>query len=339
MRKPIKRKIGKEILVIFFLSSIMAYLMCINCFQNLEYALRYYGINFSIWLVMWYGNTYVSIYIDKIYSWLKDPVKRFLLGIIGSAVYSAAAMLVIIWFYKFAMNIDITDNNSKTIYLTVLLAISVLTLLLAIEFLHSWRALALQEEKMKNEVLTSKFESLKSQVNPHFMFNSLNTLTSLIYQNQDLATNYVKQLSKLYRSVLASGKNEIVTIDDELITLESYIFLQSIRFEDRLEVNIDINEKIRKKHIPPMVLQMLIENCIKHNEITEENPLQIEVFSEGEMVCVKNNIAPKQALPGDNSSIGLSNIIARYKLLSDNPVEVIDNGKQFIVKLPILILE
>ncbi len=339
MRKPIKRKIGKEILVIFFLSSIMAYLMCINCFQNLEYALRYYGINFSIWLVMWYGNTYVSIYIDKIYSWLKDPVKRFLLGIIGSAVYSAAAMLVIIWFYKFAMNIDITDNNSKTIYLTVLLAISVLTLLLAIEFLHSWRALALQEEKMKNEVLTSKFESLKSQVNPHFMFNSLNTLTSLIYQNQDLATNYVKQLSKLYRSVLASGKNEIVTIDDELITLESYIFLQSIRFEDRLEVNIDINEKIREKHIPPMVLQMLIENCIKHNEITEENPLQIEVFSEGEMVCVKNNIAPKQALPGDNSSIGLSNIIARYKLLSDNPVEVIDNGKQFIVKLPILILE
>ncbi len=270
---------------------------------------------------------------------MKDPVKRFLLGIIGSAVYSAAAMLVIIWFYKFAMNIDITDNNSKTIYLTVLLAISVLTLLLAIEFLHSWRALALQEEKMKNEVLTSKFESLKSQVNPHFMFNSLNTLTSLIYQNQDLATNYVKQLSKLYRSVLASGKNEIVTIDDELITLESYIFLQSIRFEDRLEVNIDINEKIRKKHIPPMVLQMLIENCIKHNEITEENPLQIEVFSEGEMVCVKNNIAPKQALPGDNSSIGLSNIIARYKLLSDNPVEVIDNGKQFIVKLPILILE
>lgn len=339
MKRPSKRKLGKELLVIFLLSSIMAFLMCVNCFQSWERLLTYFGINYTIWLVMWYGNTYVSIYIDNVYSWLKDPVKRFLLGIIGAAAYSAMAMLTIIWFYKIVMDIDITDNNPKTIYITVILAILVLTVLLAIEFLHSWRALALQEEKMKNEVLTSKFQLLKSQVNPHFMFNSLNTLTSLIHQNQDLAAKYVGQLSKVYRSVLSSAKNEIVTIEEELKILESYIFLQSIRFEDRLIVNINLSDSIKEKYIPPMALQILIENCIKHNEITKENPLNIEVFCEDEMICVKNKTIPKQILPGDNSSIGLSNIVARYEILSDIPVEVLDDGKEFIVKLPILILE
>ncbi len=339
MRKPSKSKLWKELLVIFLLSSIMAYLMCINCSQSWEYVWKRFGITLIIWLVMWYGNTFVSHLIDQVYSWLKDTVKRFLLGIVGAAVYSALAMLALIWFFRFSMNIDITDNNPKTIYFTIVLSILVLMVMLAKEFLFSWRALALQEEKMKNEVLASKFELLKSQVNPHFMFNSLNTLTSLIYQNQDLAARYVGQLSRVYRSVLSSGKNEIVTIEEELKVLESYIYLQSIRFEDRLRVDINISEDIRKKHIPPMVLQMLIENCIKHNEITEENPLIIEVFGEGEMICVKNKISEKQVLPGDNSSIGLSNIEARYEMLSDIPIEVINNGKQFIVKIPILILE
>ena len=339
MRKPTKSKLWKELLAIILLSSIMSYLMCINCSQSWEDVWVRFGITFTIWLVMWYGNAFISHLIDNVYSWLKAPGKRFLLGIIGASVYSALAMLTLIWFFRFVMNIDITGNSPKIIYFTIIISILVLMVMLGKEFLFSWRALALQEEKMKNEVLASKFESLKSQVNPHFMFNSLNTLTSLIYQNQDLAAKYVGQLSKVYRSVLSSGKNEIVTIGEELKILKSYIFLQSIRFEDRLKVDINISEDIQKKYIPPMVLQMLIENCIKHNEITEENPLIIDVFSEGEMLCVKNKIATKQILPGDNSSIGLANIEARYAILSDIPVEVINNGKQFIVKIPILILE
>jgi LytS/YehU family sensor histidine kinase len=197
----------------------------------------------------------------------------------------------------------------------------------------------LQEEKMKNEVLTSNFERLKSQVNPHFMFNSLNTLTALIHQDQDLAVKYVSQLSKVYRSVLSSGKNEVITIAEELKTLDSYTFLQSIRFEDRFNIDIELSEPIRKRYMPPMVLQMLIENAIKHNEITEENPLQIKVYEEGGFICVKNKVILKKKLPGDNSAIGLVNIKSRYELLSNIPIKILDDGVNFIIKLPLLKLE
>ncbi len=313
--------------------------MGINYSQEWQYMWKRFAITFIIWLVMWYGNSFVAHALDNVYTFLKNPGKRFVLGIVGAGIYSGFAMLGLIWFFKATVNINISGGDIvQTVVLTVLVGVLVYMVMLAKEFLFSWRELALQEEKMKNEVLASNFEMLRSQVNPHFMFNSLNTLTSLIYQNQDLAAKYVGQLSKVYRSVLTTQKNEVITVAEELKTLESYVFLQSIRFENKFEVNIELSNDEKQKHIPPMVLQMLIENCIKHNEITDENPLVIDIFSEGEMICVKNKMTLKEVLPGDNSSIGLTNIKARYQMLSDVPVEIIDDGKTFIVKLPLLIV-
>jgi len=339
MNKSILVKILKELLLIVLLSSIMAYLMGLSQSQEWQYMWKRFVITFIIWIVMWYGNTIVAHVSDKIYTFIKDPVKRFILGIVGAAIYSGLAMLILIWFFKATINISIAGDTLKTVFFTALFSVLVYTVLLAKEFLFSWRELALQEEKMKTEVLASNFEALKNQVNPHFMFNSLNTLTSLIYQNQELAAKYVGQLSKVYRSVLSNEKSEVITIEEELKTLESYIFLQSIRFEDRFKVEIDLNEEVKAKSIPPMVLQMLIENCIKHNEITEACPLIIKLYKEGEMICVQNVKAPKQVLPGDKSSIGLENIKARYRILSDIPVEIADDKNEFVVKLPLLIVE
>ncbi|MCF6361285.1 MAG: histidine kinase [Cyclobacteriaceae bacterium] len=339
MSKQSIKNLGKELLLILFLSSIMAYFMGLNYSQEWQYMWKRFAITYIIWLVMWFGNSYVSYLMDKAYSWLKDPGKRFVLGILAAVVYSVLAMLVLKPLFILAIGISITDNNPETLILTAGISALILSGMYLRHFLFSWRALALQEEKMKNEVLTSNFEMLKSQVNPHFMFNSLNTLTALIYQNQDLAAKYVGQLSNVYRSVLSSGKHEVVTIEEELKMLDSYIFLQSIRFEGKFKVNVDLSDEIKKKHIPPMVLQMLIENCIKHNEITSENPLIIKVFTEKQSICVKNKIAKKQVLPGDNSSIGLTNIKARFKMLSDEPVKILDNGNEFIVKLPLLTVE
>ncbi len=339
MSKESIKKIGKELLLILFMSSIMAYFMGLNQSQEWQYMWKRFAITYIIWLVMWFGNSYVSYLIDGVYSWLKDPGKRFALGVLAAAVFSVLAMLGLKVLFVLMIGISITDNSPAILVLTAGISVLVLSGMYLRHFLFSWRALTLREEKMKNEVLITNFEMLKSQVNPHFMFNSLNTLTSLIYQNQDLAAKYVGQLSNVYRSVLSSGKNEVVTLDEELKMLESYIFLQSIRFENRFKVEIDLSKDARKKHIPPMVLQMLVENCIKHNEITEENPLLIKLYTEGELVCVKNKIAKKQVLPGDNSSIGLTNIKARYELLSDTPIEIIDNGNEFIVKLPLLLVE
>lgn len=339
MSKQFLKYLVKELLLILLLSSIMAYLMGLNQSQEWQYMWKRFVITFVIWLVKWFGNAYVSHLMDKVYSWLRDPAKRFFIGIVASAIYSVLAMLALKAVFILIMNINITDDSPWVLVFTAAISVLVLSAMYLKMFLLSWRDLALQEEKMKSELLASNFEILKNQVNPHFMFNSLNTLTSLIYQNQDLAAKYVGQLSNVYRSVLTTQKEEVITIGEELKMLDSYIFLQSIRFEDKFKIDIKITDVVKQKFIPPMVLQMLIENCIKHNEITEENPLLIDVYTEGEMICVKNKIVEKEVLPGDNSSIGLTNIKARYKMLSDIPVEIINEGKQFIVKLPILIVE
>ena len=313
--------------------------MCPSCLWEWEYLWKRLVITYVIWLIMWFGNQWVSHTLDRFFDWLKEPVKRFVAGIIGASVYSSLAMLAIIWFFGWVFNLEIAEDIGGNVFWAIFFSVLVLSIMLAREFLFAWRELALREEKMKNEVLSSKFELLKNQVNPHFMFNSLNTLNSLIYQNQDLAAKYVSQLSNVYRSVLDAGKNEVVTVGEELNVLESYIFLQSIRFEDRFKVDIEIDNATRAMHIPPMVLQMLIENAIKHNEVTDDNPLIINVYREGHLICVKNKMVPKKVLPGDASNIGLANIKSRYEVLSDTPVEVLNDGIWFIVKLPLLIVE
>jgi sensor histidine kinase YesM len=325
----------KELLLVFSLATVMGYFMCRSCYNTWEYLWKMEVIMVTIWLVLWYGNSYVSHLIDQYVSWLDKPAKRFALGIIGAAVFTAVAIIGLTVVFKNLFDINI-GNLWETVWISIAISIGVLLFMLSKEFLYSWRDLSLREEKMRSEVLASKFDLLKSQINPHFMFNSLNTLNALIYQDQDLAAKYVGELSKFYRTVLASGKNEIVTVEDEISVLESYIFLQSIRFEDRFKVNISLSEEARKMNVPPMVLQMLMENAIKHNELTEEKPLVVNVYDKDDMLYVENKKALKQALPGDNSSIGLSNIRARYKIFSDVPVEIFDDGEQFIVKIPLL---
>lgn len=325
----------KELGTILVLASIMGFLICPECFEKWEYVWRMETIMLTIWLVMWYGNKIVSHSVDQYVSWLDNPAKRFALGIIGSVVFSSSAIVLLAVLFKYLFNISI-GGGWTNVWVSIGVTLIILLFMLSKQFLYSWRDLSLREEKMRNEVLSSRFDVLKSQINPHFMFNSLNTLNALIYQDQDLAAKYVGELSKVYRTVLASAKNEIVTVDEELTILESYIFLQSIRFEEKFSVKINLSDDTKRMHIPPLVLQMLIENAIKHNEITDANPLIVEVFDEDGLINVKNRIALKDALPGDSSSIGLANIEDRYKVFSDIPVEIQNDGDYFIVKIPLL---
>lgn len=332
----VKFKINyKELGLVVILATIMGFFMCEECYKNFDHLWRLEVIMLTIWLVMWYGNAYISHFIDHYVTWLENPAKRFALGIGGSIVYSVVAIVSLAVLFEKLFNISI-GGGWTNVWITIGATLIVLLFMLSKQFLYSWRDLSLREEKMRNEVLSSRFDVLKSQINPHFMFNSLNTLNSLIYQDQDLAAKYVGELSKVYRKVLASANNEVVTVTEELKMLESYIFLQSIRFEDKFKVNINLGDEALSMHIPPMVLQMLIENAIKHNEITKANPLAVEVFDEEGLIYIKNKIALKDTLPGDSSSIGLSNIKDRYKVFSDIPVEVLNDEDQFIVKIPLL---
>jgi LytS/YehU family sensor histidine kinase len=200
-------------------------------------------------------------------------------------------------------------------------------------FLLSLRSSELTSERLQKESMKAQFDSLKSQVNPHFLFNSLNALTNLIYENQDKAVRFVKQLSEVYRYVLDTQGREIVPLSDEVKFLKSYIFLQQIRFGDKLKMEIDLDSV--NAQIAPLVLQMLMENAIKHNVISMDEPLTIRIYSVGNQIIIENNIQKKDVLPEESKGIGLANIKKRYSFLTDRPVEIIQSNS-FVVKLPFL---
>lgn len=291
-----------------------------------------------VWMTQWYGNEYIIGELDKRWSWLDYPLKRLTIGFLSLVVYSFLAILIVnICFYWMISGEIPSDISSWVIYngrVAVGISLVISTILTSVGFFQDWRNTALKEEKLKVEMLDYQYKTLLNQVNPHFLFNSLNVLTSLVYEDQDLAVKFIHQLSKIYRYTLENRERDLVSIKDERSFIESYVFLLKIRFEEALEVKIDLEEQ-EDKYLLPMALQMIIENSIKHNIVSVQDPLKISIYSEGDKIVVKNNRqAPKKK--EESTGFGLDNIRKRLSFLSDEELEIESNEDEFIAKLPIL---
>jgi LytS/YehU family sensor histidine kinase len=188
---------------------------------------------------------------------------------------------------------------------------------------------------MKGEVLSAKFETLKNQVNPHFLFNSLNVLTSLVYKDPDLSAKFIKELSNVYRHVIEVKDLEVVSLKQEIEFLLSFTFLLKMRHSEGLNVNINL-KKVDEYNVVPLALQMLVENAVKHNIVSGEEPLSIDIYLENQYIVVHNNLQKKTVRETTSSNVGLINIKARYENLTDIPVITEESDTDFIVKLPVL---
>ncbi|MEM6319007.1 MAG: histidine kinase [Bacteroidota bacterium] len=195
--------------------------------------------------------------------------------------------------------------------------------------------LMVQTAKMEKEHVLSQFEILKNQINPHFLFNSMNILTSLIPRSPQTAVKFTKQFSKVFRTLLEMNEELTIPLEQELDFIKSYLFLQKMRFDKSLQIQVRIAKSKLSKQLPPFGLQLLIENAIKHNIISEEMPLKISIANEGDYLKVVNNL---QLRGGDRTStgIGLKNLKARYKMLTDEPVLLEADKKQYSAKIPLI---
>ncbi|MFI5140580.1 MAG: sensor histidine kinase, partial [Sphingobacteriales bacterium] len=209
-------------------------------------------------------------------------------------------------------------------------------------FLLGYLIIKQREKNLKNIALLKhqrimfEYEHLKSQVNPHFLFNSLNTLTNLIARDKKKAIDYTENLSYLYHSILAYHDNDLVLLSEEMNILENYFSIQKGRFGDALQLHIDIpNEVMREKKIVPLALQILIENVIKHNVITGEEPLIIYISANENEITIRNLVYPKISKE-KGEGIGLINIKKRYELLTKKPVTYGLLENEFVVILPLL---
>ena len=200
-------------------------------------------------------------------------------------------------------------------------------------FYSAWSDALKREEKLAQEKLLFQYETLKSQVNPHFLFNSLNTLSSLVHSNPSLSEEFIRKLSNIYRYIIENQEKDLVSLADELQFMREYFSLQKIRDEEKIELNVELRET-EKLWIPPVSLQLLIENALKHNVATRKNPLVITVHNEGlDKLVVRNNLQPKLQL-SNSSKTGLKNLGERCRLILKREIEIIQTETEFVVKIP-----
>jgi LytS/YehU family sensor histidine kinase len=201
-------------------------------------------------------------------------------------------------------------------------------------FFNQWGHSHLEAEQLKRENLQSQFITLKNQVSPHFLFNSLSTLSSLISEDQSRATEFVQNLARVYRYVLQSIEKKVVDLETELKAAQAYVYLQKMRFGDRLKIDVQIPDVYKQLWIAPFTLQILLENAIKHNVISNDRPLMVQIYYEDNSLVIKNNLQRKSSVePG--TGVGLKNIVSRYYLLDKKAVEIYETNTQFIIKVPL----
>ena len=284
----------------------------------------------------WEGVRRIFIHLSRRFPGLRDWRKRMKWIVVLSVLYTGTVCTIISGLLSILLSFqrdpsevpDPVAGYGASYFMLFLLG----AVYESIRFFQLWKTTAVEKEQLERAHLASQLEGLRNQVNPHFLFNSLNTLTYLIPEAPDKAVRFVQQLSKVYRYVLESRDEQVIPLQTELEFLQSYIFLLRERFGDNLQVEIgDMPE--RKMAIVPLTLQMLFENAIKHNVISTQKPLKIEVFTENGRLIVRNNLQKKNQVM-DSTGVGLQNIRDRYRMLTEHEIEVIASQQYFTVLLP-----
>lgn len=220
--------------------------------------------------------------------------------------------------------------------LTFVISISIFYLILNRKSHARMRAMEIQAEQLQKENAVAQFDALKNQVSPHFLFNSLSILSSLVHVDAHLAEKFITQLSQAYRYILEQKDNETVALKTELDFLSAYAFLLKIRFESKFDVKVTVTDQEGEKYnIAPLTLQLLLENGVKHNRMSEKEPLVITISIEDNYLVVRNQVRPRSEMMS-STGIGLSNIKKRYLLLTSKEIRIERNEELFTVKIPLL---
>ena len=289
------------------------------------------------------GNGFLNDYLDSKFSWTDETRKRTIAAIVGTLVMNIA----VVYFCNYLNFIVIQGKNPEKFFngemnfinwFFINFAIMISAIGHARGFMAAWKNSTKKEvveQKLIAKSANAQFESLKNQLDPHFLFNSLNVLDSLIEENPVQAQRFTNSMSKIYRYVLEQKDKELVSVEEEIDFAKTYCELLKTRFEDAVTFEFNISEEDKKGFVVPLSLQLLLENSIKHNFATSSKPLNIKIFTEKGNLIIENNLQTRE-LPNTSTGVGLANIVSRYNLLTERNVFVEKSEAFFRVKLPIL---
>ena len=287
-----------------------------------------------------YVNKFIFVFLDRLFVEERFSAKRILIGFLSSFV----ATLIVIFLLRIFKDVIIEKRSfgvfiAKESPANYIFAIAI-TFIVVLSFYAFYFYKIYSEKKVKEQKIiagtaSAKFESLKNQIDPHFLFNSLNVLSSLIEENPENAQKFTTSLSKIYRYVLEQKDKELVSVEEELAFAKTYMNLLKMRFENSLFYELPLTVMNPEAKVVPLSLQLLLENTVKHNVVSEQRPLHIRIYVDGDYLIIQNDYQKKEILQ-DRRGVGLQNIISRYGIITNRKVLIEQNEQTFTVKIPIL---
>jgi sensor histidine kinase YesM len=302
--------------------------------------LVFFGFTAMYTFSLYFANTLLFWYLDKVFIKDRFSAKRIIVGFVSSFLVSLFVIFLMHIFEEVIVNKESFEaflaNEKPANYLVSILITFFVTLsLYSFYFYKAYNENRVKEQKIIAGTASAKFETLKNQIDPHFLFNSLNVLSSLIEENPDNAQRFTTSLSKIYRYVLEQKDKELISVEEELAFAKTYMDLLKMRFENSLFYELPTTINNPEAKVVPLSLQLLLENTVKHNVVSEQRPLHIRIFVEGDYLAIQNDYQKKEVLQ-DRQGVGLQNIINRYGIITKRKVLIIQNEKTFTVKIPIL---
>ena len=296
-------------------------------------------LTFAIILLTYISCGMVAIVLSNRYPKYRQTFKRISIGLLAYVAIMTAAISIIFWGYDYLGFLGYQLNPNQyawCLLIGVFCNVLATSLNEGAAFFEKWRKLVDETENLKKENLQSQLEGLKGQVNPHFLFNSLNSLSSLISEDPEKAEKFLDEMSKVYRYLLRTNEEGLTTLESEMQFISSYFHMLKTRYGDGLDMETIIDEHYMHYQIPPLTLQMLVENAVKHNMILKQSPLKILIMTtnSGRLV-VSNNLQRKDRMVSSNR-VGLTNIVNKYRLMKKEEISVRDDGKEFAVVVPLI---
>ncbi|HET9823743.1 MAG TPA: histidine kinase [Chitinophagaceae bacterium] len=281
----------------------------------------------------------VATVLNNRYPKYSQTFKRITIGLVAYVAIMIASISVIFWGYDYLDFLGYQLNMNQygwCLIIGIFLNLLGTSLNEGAAFFEKWRKMVDEAENLKKENLQSQLEGLKGQVNPHFLFNSLNSLSSLIIEDPEKAEKFLDEMSKVYRYLLRTNEEGLTTLESEMQFIQSYFHMLKTRYGDGLDMETRIDDHYLPYQIPPLTLQMLVENAVKHNMILKNSPLKILIMTTNSgRLIVSNNLQRKDRMVSSNK-VGLTNIVNKYRLMRKEEISVRDDGKEFAVVVPLI---
>jgi hypothetical protein len=331
------------LLTLLLLSSTISLLTCLDCLGNPRELIMNFVLTAVYTTGLWLANGYSVDWLDRYVSWKQAPAKRLALTLLVSLGGSLAVIVLVRLGYILyrgqnparLVSPQYVDGYLFPLFITALISM----FMHSRSFLLGWREAVVQTERLQKEMAQAEAETLRQQLDPHFMFNALNALTSLVEEEPQLAVRFIRQLSQVYRYVLDARGREVVPLTDELEFAKAYLFLQHIRYGEALQAELPNPDHVPPHlMVPPLSLQLLLENALKHNVALQQEPLHIcfDLDVPARQLTVRNTLRPRRLSPEETSGLGLRNLQARYAFLTKQPLQIQPTATEFVVTLPLL---